>query len=223
MKKFIAVMLCFACVFAFAACTKNDPEEETQPTGAPGEWVTDADGNVVTTQFPVLVLDENGQPQTDADGKPLTTVVNDIATYPAAPGETIPTTVPTVAPGNTIRSEEKAWPTESYMAKFPKLRDTVDKSTYNKDDNGQLTTIYINEISYADFVAYLETCKAAGFTQSNPGTVIPESAAPGKSYVYASEANGLYITIKYCTDEYPYRNCDLFISIADYNLLEAKF
>lgn len=223
MKKLFAVLLCFACVFAFAACTKKEPD--TEPTGTPGEWVTDADGSVVMTQTPFLDLDENGQPQTDANGSPLTTIVNQIATYPPAPGETIPpkSTSPTVAPGNTIKSENKAWPTESYMAKFPKLRDTVDKSTYSKGENGQLVTIYINEISYADFLNYLETCKQAGFTQSNPGTVIPESAAAGKSYVYASEANGLYITLTYYTDDYPYRNCDLFISITDYDLLEASF
>lgn len=223
MKKLIAILLCFACVFAFAACTKKEPD--TEPTGVPGEWVTDADGNVVTTQIPFLDLDENGQPQTDANGNPLTTIVNQIATYPAAPGETFPprSTNPTVAPGNTINSENKVWPTESYMAKLPKLRDIVDKSTYVKDDNGQLMTIYINEISYADFLSYLETCKQAGFTQSNPGTVIPESAVAGKSYVYSSQANGLYITMTYYTDDYPYRNCDLFISVADYDLLKASF
>lgn len=227
MKKLIAVMLCFACVFAFAACTKKDPDNapETEPTGTPGEWVTDAEGKVVITQVPFLDLDENGEPQTDANGNALTTIVNQIETYPAAPGETIPpkSTVPTVAPGNTLKSEGSAWPAHSYMSKLPKLRDKIDKTTYNKDKNGQLTTVYVNEISYADFLAYIETCKKAGFTQSNTGTVLPEKAAPGKSYIFASQSHGLYITFTYYTDEYPYRNCDLFISVADYDLLEAEF
>lgn|GEM_PF-6782443 len=222
MKKFIAVLLCFACVFAFAACTKKDPET-TEPTGTPGEWVTDEFGSVVMTEIPFLDLDENGEPQLDENSQPLTTYVKQIATYPPAEGETLPpkTTAPTVAPGNTIKSEKAAWPSQSFLTKLPKLRDTVDKATYQKNDNGELATIYINEISYADYLKYIETCKKAGFEQSNKNTVIPEKAQAGKSYVYYTVANGLYITMTYYTDEYSYRNCDLFISIANYDLLKS--
>ena len=222
MKKFIAVLLCFACVFAFAACTKKDPET-TEPTGTPGEWVTDEFGSVVMTEIPFLDLDENGEPQLDENSQPLTTYVKQFATYPPAEGETLPpkTTAPTVAPGNTIKSEKAAWPSQSFLTKLPKLRDTVDKATYQKNDNGELATIYINEISYADYLKYIETCKKAGFEQSNKNTVIPEKAQAGKSYVYYTVANGLYITMTYYTDEYSYRNCDLFISIANYDLLKS--
>ena len=222
MKKFIAVLLCFACVFAFAACTKKDPET-TEPTGTPGEWVTDEFGSVVMTEIPFLDLDENGEPQLDENSQPLTTYVKQIATYPPAEGETLPpkTTAPTVAPGNTIKSENAEWPTQSFLTKLPKLKDTADKVTYQKNDNGELATIYINEISYADYLKYIETCKKAGFEQKNKGTTIPEKAQAGKSYVYYTVANGLYITMTYYTDEYPYRNCDLFISIANYDLLET--
>ena len=222
MKKFIAVLLCFACVFAFAACTKKDPETQ-EPTGTPGEWVTDESGSVVMTEIPFLDLDENGEPQLDENSKPMTTYVKQIVTYPPAEGETLPpkTTSPTVAPGNTLKSEKAAWPSQSFLTKLPKLKDTVDKTTYQKNDNGELATIYINDISYADYLAYIETCKKAGFEQNNKGTVLPEKAQAGKSYVYYTVANGLYITMTYYTDEYPYRNCDLFISVANYDLLKS--
>lgn len=221
MKKLIAVLLCFACVFAFAACTKK--ENDTEPTGKPGEWVTDAEGSVVMTKIPFLDLDENGEPQLDENSKPMTTYIEQIATYPPAEGETLPPkeTTPTVAPGNTLKSEKAEWPTQSFLTKLPKLRDTADKVTYQKNENGELATIYINEISYADYLKYIETCKKAGFEQENKGTTIPEKAQAGKSYVYYTVANGLYITMTYYTDEYPYRNCDLFISIANYDLLET--
>ncbi len=220
MKKFIAVMLCFACVFAFAACNKEEaPPAET--TGKPGEWITDENGDVVMTETPFLVLDENDEPVLDENGKPQTTIVQQIATYPAAPGETFPTKAPTVAPGNTIKSEKAAWPAHSFMEKFPKLKDTVDKATYQKNDNGELVTVYVNEISYDEFLSYIETCKKAGFTQKNEGTKLPEKAEAGKSYAYLTEANGLYITMTYYTNEYPYRSCDLFINVSSYNLLDT--
>ncbi len=220
MKKIIAVMLCFASVFAFAACNKNT-EDPTEPAGTPGDWITDENGELVMTEMPFLVLDENDEPVLDENGNPQTTIVKQIATYPAGPGETYPTKAPTVAPGNTIRSEKAAWPTHSFMAKLPKLRDNIDKTTYQKNDKGELATVYVNEISYEDFLAYLETCKKAGFAQSNSGTVIPEKSEAGKSYAYYTEANGLYITMTYYTDEYPYRSCDLFINVSNYNLLDA--
>lgn len=218
MKKLIAVLLCFACVFAFAACTKKE-----EPAGKPGDWVTDADGNAVMTEVALFDLDENGETQLDEKGKPLTTYVKQIATYPPAEGETLPpkTTAPTVAPGNTLKSENRAWPSQSFMTKLPKLKDTVDKATYQKNTHGELATIYINDISYKDYLGYIETCKKAGFAQSNTGTEIPEKPQAGKSYVYYTIANGLYITMTYYTDEYPYRNCDLFISVASYDLLES--
>ncbi len=223
MKKFIAVLLCFSVIFAFAACTKNEPDTTTEPTGRPGDMVTDANGGVVTVTDFALVLDENGEPQLDANGNVMTTVGNAVATYPPAEGETLPplTKAPTVAVGNTIKSENAKWPAEEFMSKLPKLRADVDKATHVTTDKGQISTIYINELSYADYLAYIDTCKKAGFAQKNTGTVIPESAQAGKSYVYYTVANGLYITMTYYTDEYPYRNCDLYISVADYNLLDG--
>lgn len=223
MKKFIAVLLCFACVFAFAACTKEETPDTTETTvkNRPGDWVTDANGEVVTTRVPFLQLDENGEPMLDENSKPLTTYVDKIATYPTAEGETFPPKTPTVAPGNTMKSEKSKWPTHEFMSKLPKLRDTIDKTTYQKNENGNHATVYVNEISYADYLKYIEACKKAGFEQKNTGTKIPDKEVPGKSYIYYTVANGLYITMTYYTDEYPYRNCDLFISVADYDLLET--
>ena len=226
MKKFVAVLLCFAVIFAFAACTKKPEEVETttEPTGAPGEWVTNADGEVQTATAPYLVLDENGQPQYDENSNVMTTVAYEILTYPPAEGETIPvkTTAPTVAHGNTVKSENAKWPEHEFMSKLPKAAATVDKATHqsNKDGSQQLATVYINEMSYSDFLSDLETCKKAGFTQKNTGTVIPEKAEAGKSYIYYTVANGLYITITYYMDDYPYRLCDLYISVANYDLLK---
>lgn len=223
MKKYIAVLLCFAVIFAFAACTKNEPETTTEPTGKPGDFVTDDNGNVVTVTDVGLVLDEKGEPQLDSDGKVMTTVGYAIATYPPAEGETLPpkTTAPTVAVGNTIKSENAKWPAHEFMSKLPKIKENVDKATLVTTDKGQIASIYVNELSYSDYLGYIETCKKAGFEQKNTGTKLPETPEAGKSYIYYTVANGLYITMTYYTDEYPYRNCDLYISVADYSLLDG--
>lgn len=223
MKKYISVLLCFAVIFAFAACTKNEPETTTEPTGRPGDFVTDDNGNVVTVTDVGLVLDEKGEPQLDSDGKVMTTVGYAIATYPPAEGETIPpqTTAPTVPVGNTIKSENAKWPADEFMSKLPKIKENVDKATLVTTDKGQIAAVYVNELSYSDYLAYIETCKKAGFEQKNTGTKIPETPEAGKSYIYYTVANGLYITMTYYTDEYPYRNCDLYISVADYSLLDG--
>ncbi len=226
MKKIIAVLLCFATVFCFAACTKkpvtNEETTTAEPTGKPGEWVTNEKGEPQTKSTPYLVLDENGEPQTDENGKALTTCRMEIATYPPAPGETIPpqTQPPTVAPGNTVSNENLDWPAYDFMTKFPKAADKVAKTVYSNKENGkeQLAAIYINEMSYADFLAYIETCKKAGFTQYNKNTQFPETAQAGKSYTYMTVEQGLYVTFTYYTDEYPYRNCDLYISVANYDV-----
>ena len=86
MKKYISVLLCFAVIFAFAACTKNEPETTTEPTGKPGDFVTDDNGNVVTVTDVGLVLDEKGEPQLDSNGNVMTTVGYAVATYPPAEG-----------------------------------------------------------------------------------------------------------------------------------------
>ncbi len=224
MKKLIAVLLCFSVIFSFAACTKDpaNNDETTEPTGKPGEWVTNAEGEVQTVTTPYLVLDKNDEPQTGEDGKVMTTTVYEIMTYPPAEGETLPpqTTVPTVPAGNTIKSENKDWPTQEFMTKLPKAADKVAKATYNSNEDGseQLATVYINEMSYADYLAYLKKCEDAGFTRYVSGKQMPEKAEAGKSYVYLSVANGLYVTVAYYTDEYPYRNCDVLITVANYDV-----
>ncbi len=266
MKKFIAVLVCFAVIFAFAACTKDVNEGTTAvsdttvslpdnvkldangnpvteytdtwvtdadgvsiptrvmvyATHAAGDMVVGADGNVVTVPDFGFILDENGQPQTGANGEPLTTYVYVPATYPTVAGETmaIPTAAPTKPVGNTNPSKNQKWLTQEFMAKLPKLRDNVDEAIYVTTSNGQYVNIRINELSYADFLKYIETCKEAGFTQRNTGAQIPQTPVAGKSYIYSSNANGLYVTITYYTDEYPYRTCDLYITVSDYNMLE---
>ena len=107
------------------------------------------------------------------------------------------------------------------MSKLPKLKENVDKTTHVTTDRGQIATVYVNELSYSDYLSYIETCKKAGFVQKNTGTKLPENPEAGKSYIYYTVENGLYITMTYYTDEYPYRNCDLYISVADYSLLDG--
>lgn len=274
MKNFIAVLLCFAVIFAFAACSKKTtgsettavasaPLEEipsnvvldangnpvtevtfqyatnasghyyTEANGSPatissieykthaaGDIVVGADGNPVTVTEFGFILDENNEPKLDENGVPLTTYVYNFATYPTVPGGTLPTTAPTNPVGNTNPSRNHKWISDEFMAKLPKLRDNVDEAISATTDKGHYANIRINELSYADFLKYIETCKKAGFTQSNTGTVIPGTAEAGKLYRYSSNANGLYVTLTYYTDEYPYRTCDLYITVADYDMLK---
>lgn len=273
MKKFIAILFCFAVIFAFAACTKKPNEGETTnpavtlpanvvldengnpvtklhmefatdakghpvtdkngaqlttyrteyKTNPAGGIVTNANGDIVTVTDYALVLDENGNPMLGENGEALTTVGFAPVTYPPAPGETIPTptTVPTTPVGNTKPGRNQKWIAEEFMSKLPKLRDNVDEAIYATTDKGQYANIRINELSYADFLKYIETCKKAGFTQSNTAAVIPEKPEAGKCYRYSSNANGLYITLTYYTDEYPYRTCDLYITVTDYDMLSS--
>lgn len=258
MKNFIAVLLCFAVIFAFAACTKKASEgETTTATTLPINVITDADGNAQTTLIlekatdkngkevttyrseyvtykaganvtyangdPVTAtkysydLDENGSTMLDKNGNIRTNVAFSNVTYPPAPGETTPPK-PTMPVGNTSPSENVKWPADKFMAKLPKLRDNVDKVISSSNENGNLTSIYINELSYADFLKYAEMCRKAGFVQDN-ASLIPESPEAGKSYNYYSVANGLYVRAIYYTDEYPYRTCDLCITVSDYDML----
>ena len=261
MKKIIAVLLCFAVIFAFAACTKKAVDGETTTAvelpanvitdangnpetvtsvsvvydadGKPkttyvseyktypaGAWVTDSNGMWVTQTEQFLVLDDNGEPMVDENGVPITTYAYNNVTYPAAPGETLPpkTTKPA---GYTTPSENAKWPADAFMAKLPKLKDNVDKAIGSTNKNGNFKNIQINELSYADYLKYIETCKKAGFVQTNTGTVIPSKSEAGECYRYQSVANGLYVTLTYYTDEYPYRTCDLLITVSDYDMMEA--
>jgi len=200
-----------------ALMTTYRAEYVTYPAG---DIVTDADGDVVTVTEYALVLDKNGNPMLGEDGKVITTYGYTPVTYPPAPGDTLPTALPTTPVGNTNPSKNQKWLTQEFMAKLPKLRDNVDEAIYATTDKGQYANIRINELSYADYLKYIETCKKAGFAQSNTGTVLPNSPEAGKSYIYSSKANGLYVTITYYTDEYPYRTCDLYITVTDYDMLK---
>ncbi len=228
MKKLIAVLLCLAMIFTFAACKKNpdtsDESETTteETTGRPGDWVTNADGEVQTVVDSYIMLDENSKPMTeivtDEQGSEkqqlVTTVIYDIETYPGAE------TVPTVAPGNTNPANVQAWPSYSFMSKLPKLADNVDDVSYSKNDEGEIAIIYFNDVSYEEYLAYVEKCKKAGFEQSY-GHNLPEEEEAGASYIYYSIANGLYVGISYDTDTAPYRYCDVKISISSYDVSGA--
>lgn len=70
MKKFLAIFICLAVIFAFAACSKENRDEKVVTevvTDENGETVTDEDGKAVTQI--VEVTDENGDPvSTDKNG-----------------------------------------------------------------------------------------------------------------------------------------------------------
>ena len=222
MKKAVALLLAFALIFCLAAC-KNQValgEETTQETtGKPGDWITNADGEVQTVTRSYLLTEENGEMKTEivtnADGSeqavPVTTFVYDVATYP---GATQPATVP---PGYTLASTGKAWPTESFMSALPVLSETVDDIDLQTNEKGDVAILYFNEVSYADYLKYVDKCKAAGFEQTS-GSTLPETETDGESYIYYSASNGLYVGITYNTDSAPYRNCDVRISVANYSV-----
>ncbi len=227
MKKAIALLLCFAFIFAFAACKNNENNDGTteasttqEPTGKPGEFVTDDKGEIQTKKESYILTDENDKPitqiVTDKNGEShaqvVTTVVFDVETYPG--GETIPT----VAPGNTLTPDIQAWPAHKFMSKLPKFADKVDDVDYSKTEKGEIAIIYFNDVEYKDYLNYIEKCQKAGF-ENTYGTKIPEKPHNGESYIYYSVANGLYVGITYNTDAVPYRNCDVRISISDFNVL----
>lgn len=224
MKKLIAIVLAFAMIFAFAACKNNiDENQTTEPvteaTGTPGGWVTNAAGELQTTQNYYVILDDNSKPMTeivtDEKGSEnvqvVTTVVFDIETYPGA------TQAPTVAPGYTMADKEMSWPAYDFINKVPVLNDKISDSSYSKNDNGEVAVIYLNDMSYADYLKYIDKCKAAGFEQTY-GDNLPEKEEDGRSYIYYSIANGLYLGVTYNTHSAPYRNCDVKITVANYDV-----
>ena len=224
MKKIIAVVLTFAMIFVFAACKNNiDENQTTEPvaeeTGRPGDWVTNAAGELQTTQNYYVILDDNSKPMTeivtDEKGSEnvqvVTTVVFDIETYPGA------TQAPTVAPGYTMADKGMSWPGYKFMEKLPVLKDKISDSSYSKNEQGEVAVIYLNDMSYADYLKYIDKCKAAGFEQTL-GDNLPEKEEDGKSYIYYSIANGLYLGVTYNTHSAPYRNCDVKITVTNYDV-----
>lgn len=231
MKKLIAALLALSIVFALTAC-KNKPvngETTTEPTGRPGSYVTDASGNVQTTADYYLELDESGQPKTeiikDEDGStrvmPVTRVGYEPITYPPKKGETLPaTTRHTMPVNNTVKSNHEAWPTFKFMEKLPKAADTVDRVDHSDTETGEVAAIWINEMSYADFLKYIDKCKAAGFTD-NAAATPPAQEKEGEYYAFVSNANGLWITVLYSTSTYASRFCDVMITVADYDVANS--
>ena len=231
MKKLICILLALSFAFAFAACQKKGGKTEAETTTdnyRPGEWVTDASGIVQTTRVPILVTDKNGEAATKAvtgkDGKTeyeaVTTYVDSIQTYPAREGETLPTEAPpqTVPVGNTLPSQNKTWPKDEFMAALPKAADKIDflSTTYN--DNGNCVSINLNDYSYEDFLAYTKKLTDAGFAQTYGNPEFPGQPKDGDAYYYGTVAKGLYVTVSFYTDKSPYRNCDLNITVADYDV-----
>ena len=231
MKKLICLLLTLSLVFAFAACQKKGgktDDETTTDDYQPGAWVTDENGVVQTTLTPILITDKNGEAATEAvtdkDGKTqykaVTTYVESIQTYPAREGETLPTEAPlqTVPVGNTLPSQNKAWPSDKFMAALPKAADKIDYLTSSSSEKGNCVSININDYSYEQFLKYTKTLADAGFTQSYGNPEFPDKAKDGDSYYYGTVAKGLYVTVVFYTDRSPYRNCDLNITIADYDV-----
>ncbi|MBQ3604098.1 MAG: hypothetical protein IJA02_09670 [Clostridia bacterium] len=224
MKKILALLMAFAMIFCLAACkdsVKDNGESTTEEatTGRPGDFVTDANGEVLLVTKPYIITEANGEVKTEkvTDEKgseyvmPVTTVVVDVETYPGA------TQAPTVAPGNTMAPTGKKWPKDEFMKKLPVLSENVDDINSSATEEGNIAILYFNDVSYADYLKYIEKCKAAGFEQTY-GHDLPEKEENGESYIYYSIANGLYVGITYNTDKAPYRNCDVKISVADYDV-----
>ncbi|MBQ9553088.1 MAG: hypothetical protein IJU96_10040 [Clostridia bacterium] len=231
MKKLICLLLTLSLVFAFAACQKKGgktDDETTTDNYQPGAWVTDASGVVQTTVVVMPATDKDGEfatvVATKEDGQTYydsaTTYVYSIQTYPAREGETLPTEAPpqTSPVGNTLPSQNKAWPSDKFMAALPKAADKVDYLSTTTTEEGHCVSINVNDYSYEQFLKYTKTLAAAGFTQSYGNPEFPEKAKDGSSYYYGTIANGLYVTVCFNTDSAPYRNCDLNISVADYDV-----
>lgn len=224
MKKFLAAVLAFAMIFALAACKNNvDENQTTEPvaeeTGRPGDWVTNASGELQTTANHYVILDDNSKPMTeivtDENGSEsvqvVTTVVYDIETYPGA------TQAPTVAPGYTMADKNMSWPAYKFIEKVPVLAEKISDSSYSKTEDGEAAVIYLNDMSYEDYLKYIDKCRAAGFEQTY-GNNLPEKEEDGESYIYYSIANGLYLGVTYNTHSAPYRNCDVKITVANYDI-----
>lgn len=225
MKKTFALLLAFVLIFSFAAC-KSQPVNETtteEPTGKPGDWVTDTNGEVQTITRTYVITEKSGEIETthvtDANGKeialPVTTFLYDIETHPGA------TQPPTSPPGYTMAPMGKSWPADSFFSALPVLSENVDDITTSKKEAGEIAILCFNEVSYADYLKYIEECKAAGFEQTS-GDKLPEKETDGESYIYYSVANGLYVTISYNTDSAPHRNCDVRIIVTNYDVVAAN-
>ena len=231
MKKLICLLLTLSLVLAFAACQKKGGETETETTAdnyRPGDWVTDDNGTVQTTRTPFQITEKNGEVATKVvtgkDGQTeyeaLTTYVDSIQTYPAREGETLPveTRAQTVPAGNTLPSQNKAWPDDEFMAALPRAADKVDYLTTTDNASGHVASISLNDYSYEQFLQYTKKLAAAGFAQSYGNRDYPEKVTDGDAYYYGAVAKGLYITVVFYTDKAPYRNCDLNITVADYDV-----
>ncbi|HBL40302.1 MAG TPA: hypothetical protein DDY98_01510 [Ruminococcaceae bacterium] len=230
MKKTICVLLTLTLAFAFAACQKKGEkaEEATTDNYHPGEWVTDESGVIQTTLSPILVTGKDGEAVTKAvsgkDGKTeyeaVTTYVYAIQTNPAREGETLPTEVQaqTVPAGNTLPSQNKAWPTDAFMKALPKAAEKVDFLSTSAGKDGNCVSISLNNFTYEQFLAYTNKLASAGFSQSYGNMDLPTKAVDGNAYYYGTVANGLYVTVVFYTDKAPYRNCDLSITVADYDV-----
>ncbi len=224
MKNIIAVFLVFSIIFVFAACKNNGDETQTtepvtEETGVPGAWVTNAQGEYQTTGYAHVVSGEDGKPMTevvtDEKGSErlqvVTTLVYDIATYPSA------AQAPTVAPGYTMADKGMNWPSYEFISAVPVLSEKISDTSYSKSDKGEVAIIYLNDMSYADYLKYIDKCKSAGFEKTY-GNNLPEKETDGESYIYYSIANGLYFSVTYNTDSTPYRNCDVKITVANYDV-----
>ncbi len=230
MKKIICVLLTLALAVSFAACQKKGgkADETTTDNYHPGEWVTDEKGVIQTTLSPLLVTDKNGEAVTKAvsgkDGKTkyeaVTTYVYSIQTNPAREGETLPPepTAQTVPVGNTLPSQNKAWPTDAFMSALPKAASKVDFLSTSSGKEGHCASISLNNFTYEQFLGYIKILTSSGFAQSYGNKDFPAKAEKGAAYYYGTVAKGLYVTVVFYTDEAPYRNCDLSITAADYDV-----
>lgn len=231
MKKLICLLLTLTLALAFVACQKKGgqtEEETTTDNYHPGEWITDESGVIQTTRVPVPVAGKDGKPVTtvitDKDGstryEEVTEYIDTIQTVPAREGDTLPPEPPmqTVPVGNTLPSQNKPWPDDKFMAALPKAADKIDFLTTTYDDRGNCASISLNDYSYEQFLAYTKTLDKAGFTQSYGNPEFPGQPKDGDSYYFGTVANGLYVTVVFYTDKAPYRNCDLNITVADYDV-----
>ena len=231
MKKLICLLLTLTLALAFVACQKKGgqtEEETTTDNYHPGEWITDESGVIQTTRVPVPVAGKDGKPVTtvitDKDGstryEEVTEYIDTIQTVPAREGDTLPPEPPmqTVPAGNTLPSQNKPWPNYAFMKALPKAADKVDFVTTTFDDRGNCASININDYSYEQFLQYTKKLAAAGFEQSYGNPDFPAKAVDGDGYYYGTFANGLYITVAFYTDKAPNRNCDLNITVADYDV-----
>lgn len=237
MKKAIALILAMSVIFAFTACTKkggsaDGDESDTASAVKPGDWVTDKDGNVMTTVDNAILIDEEGSMITEVrsneEGKtfyvPKTTLHVVPETHSAGEGETYPVTTPDTLPhGNTLASKHLAWPDYAVLGGVPQVKKEVDNIDYKKDSYGELVNIYVNELSYKDFLKYVDKLIDAGYVRSEEAAMqtLPEKAKDGQYYTFHSRVNGKILSMMYYTDGYPYHTYDLFLTVSDYDPLEA--